>query len=1020
MGNKYRAPDGSVVTLEGNDAVAAVKSGYTPVDGTVPVAMPRGTAGTVTPEQLAGDDSLSGQDVRVAHERAAALENEQLHNSPEHASRALGQGILAPLTFGTSDFAFDDAAELAAARPGFRLGGEITGAVGSLGQFGGLGAKLGGGAAARVGATVLEGFGQGVGQGVSNIALRDPDAAAEAVLPELLKQGVFGAGFGLGGGLLGEGMSGLGGKLAGMGKKPLPPTTLSGSIEGTLGADAVSKGVEKLDTALEKAAADSEFAANNYRWYNDHPELKQPAGRIQKFDADLNGLADETEAAVRAQAEKIRGQVQPAADTAPGAAKLAADQAEPLPSETMVRSFRLSRQWLDDTTQHVTELAATGGVKDLAAAKKMVAKAKRLRGELGELSADGADALGRPTPGKVRGNAGIKAMPLEDQRALAKKLVEYRNLGREMESQFGGPGLGIAEPADEVLALEHFAAGKNWKKADGAWDADLAAEAAFDAHGAKNAEQLAKAKALEDAADQLRASRKPLDLDALGSDQLASGTVLSNYDELATSLRGAAGATDTKLLQKVEKHLGRLEEVSNDLAAVAGKAPAIGDLATVTALKEAQAARQLIATQLPNGTGFDAIAQMSPDHALPLLNSMNDYYKAVKSLGNTSPEFKQALLEFKDAVGGAAKGMPNDMSAAQILRDMGVDGIQDFDGPVDDLAKLWIAQAAKVDGKTGKSMLQGMLENATRSAGARGGSKLVRNAVGGAAAGAAANILAGSVGGAVGVGIANAAINAVAGNAGRLLERVGDATSRIARATGRLAQKGAPATRAIAPVASAVLNAVSFGPDKPKKQDMQAAFKSRFEELAQVVADPMGTQYRVNQNLKDMRKASLPAADTAEMAAMNVAQKLFDEAPKDPGNMTRFGKSRWKPTDAEIVKWASYMRGALDPLGVYERAVDGGLTPQEAKAVRELYPATFAQIQQQIAIDLPTIRENSTYDQRTRLTILFGVPVDSHAAKHNVDFVQQQFAERAGPDSEPVDLNAEAFKNNEPTETQKL
>ncbi len=191
------------------------------------------------------------------------------------------------------------------------------------------------------------------------------------------------------------------------------------------------------------------------------------------------------------------------------------------------------------------------------------------------------------------------------------------------------------------------------------------------------------------------------------------------------------------------------------------------------------------------------------------------------------------------------------------------------------------------------------------------------------------------------------------------------------------------------------------------------------EELAQIVADPMTAHQKVNANLAPLRQLNFKLADDAEMQAISDAQYLHDKAPKDPGNQRRLGVSTWRPSDAEVNKWANYFR-ALDPAGVWERAVHGRLTPQEAEALRDIRPETYATLQNQLIENLPQIQKNCSYDQQNRLTILTGVPVSTLCTKHSVDFIQQSFAERAGPDSKPVDLNANALQSEPPTATQKL
>jgi hypothetical protein len=365
------------------------------------------------------------------------------------------------------------------------------------------------------------------------------------------------------------------------------------------------------------------------------------------------------------------------------------------------------------------------------------------------------------------------------------------------------------------------------------------------------------------------------------------------------------------------------------------------------------------------------------------------------------------------------------ISGAELIAGMlAIEEIPDVDGPADEMLKLWIGNRLLRGGKSlvpkgaSRGKLLSFLQDAARGTGARGGAILASQTTG---TSGFMGAIARSIGATSGVKVASYLVDKVAGKASQVAQATGSHISRISRVTENLARAGSKASHAAAPLATAVLSSISFGDDPPKKgASLQESYKARMNELAAISANPLGAHQKLFDNLTSVRAVNAQLADKLEMQGMALAEAALKEAPKDPGTMIRLGESRWRPSEAQLCKWASYLRGATDPAGVYERAMAGRCTPNEAKALRELHPATFAEIQQSVAENIQQIRASSTRAQRTNLSILFGVPVESLSAKHSLDWVQQQFAERAGPDSEPVDLNAEAFKNNEPTETQKL
>lgn len=428
---------------------------------------------------------------------------------------------------------------------------------------------------------------------------------------------------------------------------------------------------------------------------------------------------------------------------------------------------------------------------------------------------------------------------------------------------------------------------------------------------------------------------------------------------------------------------------------------------------------------------LDRFLKMPPEKAIAAAQTYSGYLKAMDGFvskfddGVAGAKLTSAKQKLQEATSMLQKAPAETggMSAAQLMAGMlAVNEIPDIDGPADEMLKLYLMGKMMKGGKSvvpkgaGRDKVLAFLHNAARGVGARGGAQLAGKVAGSGLTG----VIGRSVGATAGVQAMGFLASKLSGKAGAVAAAVGAHTSRLARASEELARAGSKATRVIAPTATALLSAFSFGDDPPKKgASLQESYTDRMAELAAIAGNPMAAHERLFNNLAPVRAVNAQLADKLEMQAMETAQYLLDEAPKDPGTMHRLGLSRWKPSESDIMKWAGNFR-ALDPAGVWERAVGGGMTPTEAAAMKAIRPETFAEVQRQIASNLPAIQKNCSYDQRCRLTVLFGVPVDSLASKKVVDFVQQQFADRAGPDSKPVDLNAEAFSQNEPTEAQKL
>ena len=72
------------------------------------------------------------------------------------------------------------------------------------------------------------------------------------------------------------------------------------------------------------------------------------------------------------------------------------------------------------------------------------------------------------------------------------------------------------------------------------------------------------------------------------------------------------------------------------------------------------------------------------------------------------------------------------------------------------------------------------------------------------------------------------------------------------------------------------------------------------------------------------------------------------------------------------------------------------MTPEDSEALRTVYPAMFAEIQDYLAERLPQLRQQLPYKNRLALSILTGVPVDPALDQRILSRLQANFAEEPG------------------------
>jgi hypothetical protein len=172
--------------------------------------------------------------------------------------------------------------------------------------------------------------------------------------------------------------------------------------------------------------------------------------------------------------------------------------------------------------------------------------------------------------------------------------------------------------------------------------------------------------------------------------------------------------------------------------------------------------------------------------------------------------------------------------------------------------------------------------------------------------------------------------------------------------------------------------------------------------------------------LGEFRNAHDMVGDGLNGHMQRAAQYLLDKAPKDPGTVQRMGRTAWKPDSLAIRRWSRYVQAVQNPMSAVEGVMNGTITPQAAEALRDMYPATFQRIQQQVWENADEIRANSSYDQRIRLSVLMGVPLEPSAQRSSVQFVQQQFAEREAAQQAPSGPRPGPAKPEPTTKAQRL
>jgi hypothetical protein len=421
-----------------------------------------------------------------------------------------------------------------------------------------------------------------------------------------------------------------------------------------------------------------------------------------------------------------------------------------------------------------------------------------------------------------------------------------------------------------------------------------------------------------------------------------------------------------------------------------------------TALSGArQTLRSSLGQKADDTIDISNIFKQEPDQALKSVKAMDDYMVALDDMAaKVDPATRAKLVtagnSISDDIAKVVNKGDEGLTGSDVVGMAAIFGIEealipDMAGPADELLKLYFAhkmvKGAGGKGKVGLTKFQKHSKQLVQGFAGRAVTDNIFSPVG-----RAKNAIARSIAGeAFDRGILGT--NRLAAATGNAVNRVSEAMSKSLTTTGK-------AVRRSSPVTAQVLKDVSFSGqeerDKAEEDSAHAAFKARSQELSSAVANMPATVRRIHENLSMVRQANVGVGDKMAGHSKRVLQFLYGKMPKDPGILKQFGVSKWRPTEAQMDKWARYINAARDPAGIVERFANGHMSREDAETLRVLYPSHFTKVQEWVMDNLQDIQTGYTYERRIQISTLMGVAADPTITRVNV--WQQSFAQQPQED----------------------
>jgi hypothetical protein len=166
-------------------------------------------------------------------------------------------------------------------------------------------------------------------------------------------------------------------------------------------------------------------------------------------------------------------------------------------------------------------------------------------------------------------------------------------------------------------------------------------------------------------------------------------------------------------------------------------------------------------------------------------------------------------------------------------------------------------------------------------------------------------------------------------------------------------------------------------------------YKTTMEGLRKVLTDPESMYAQIPPGLHGT--APMTVGQTAA-AVLNAARYLDSKAPKNPyEGMPPAVAPQWEPSPAELDHFNRFREAVESPARVLKNMSQGYIAPEQVEALKAVYPAMYADLQQKIGERLMMQKKPLSYQQRLALSAVLG-PTALGMSPQQVQVLQQSQA----------------------------
>ena len=193
-------------------------------------------------------------------------------------------------------------------------------------------------------------------------------------------------------------------------------------------------------------------------------------------------------------------------------------------------------------------------------------------------------------------------------------------------------------------------------------------------------------------------------------------------------------------------------------------------------------------------------------------------------------------------------------------------------------------------------------------------------------------------------------------------------------------------------VNSALANDYSSGKAKAAKSQQQA-YANVVTNVNSFKQAPVAFLEKSNRQTASLYKAAPQTSTQLDNLAYVAMTYLSAKMPKNGAVPTMLSSYRppKMPSSLELAKFARILNAIEKPATIFSHLQAGTATREEIDVLKNVYPATFTDLQDRIIQELPKIQATMPYNRRIQLGLLMDVSADPSMQPRNLLALQQQF-----------------------------